>query len=56
MAAACMWWEGGRAGAGEEAAEVCGGDLECCGVFLSVFLPVGTFRGGRRLGHGEGSS
>lgn len=50
-----MWWEGSRAGSGEEAGEVCGGELECCGVFLSVLLLVGTFHGGRRLGHGEGS-
>lgn len=36
----------------EEAGEACGGDSEFCGVFLSVFLPVGAFHGGRRLGHG----
>lgn len=56
MAAACMWWEGGRAGAGEEAGEVCGGGLEYCGVLLGILLSVGTFCGGRRLGHGGGSS
>lgn len=56
MAAACMWWEGDGEGAGEEAGEVCGGELECCGVFLSVLLPVGTFHGGGRLGRGGGSS